>query len=264
MQDRVHQDEVKSPGKERAELAAQLARLTTRDPAEGWHVGTRLRNYFLTGLVVVGPVTITVYIAWWFINLVDAWVKPVLPSKYNPDTYAPIPIPGLGLIVAIIGLTLIGALAANLLGRTLISYGELFVARMPFVRNFYRTLRQIFHSAVTVAETTSGFQKVGLIEFPSPGIWSLVFVTGETGGEIGSIEPGGENDLLSVFMPTGIAPPTGFVCFVPRRNVIFLKMSFEDAAKIVISGGMVMPEAQERLRALAEAAQKGENPSLKP
>ncbi len=218
------------------------------------HVGARLRNYFLTGLVVVGPVTITLYIAWWFINVVDAWVKPFVPSIYNPETYLPFPMPGIGLLFGIIGLTLIGALAANLLGRTIISSGELFLDRMPIVRNLYQALKQIFVSVVSAAGPGTSFHKVGLIEFPSKGIWSLVYVTGEASGEIKEVRPGGEDDMMTVFMPTGIMPPTGFVCLVPRRDVIFLSMSVEDAAKMVISAGMVMPEYQKQLQSLADAA----------
>jgi len=107
------------------DLKAEIAKLAFEAPPEPLHAGARLRNYFLTGLVVVGPVTITLYIAWYFINIVDNWVKPYIPRLYNPDTYLPFPIPGLGLLFAIIGLTLIGALAANLLVRSLISGGEL-------------------------------------------------------------------------------------------------------------------------------------------
>ena len=222
------------------------------------HLGARLRNYFLTGLVVVGPVTITLYIAWWFINVVDAWVKPFVPRIYNPETYLPFPMPGIGLVFGIIGLTLIGALAANLLGRTIISSGELFLQRMPIVRNLYQALKQIFVSVVSAAGPGTPFNKVGLMEFPSKGIWSLVYITGEAAGELREVRPGGEDDLLTVFMPTGIMPPTGFVCLVPRRDVIFLSMSVEDAAKMVISAGMVMPEYQKQLKTLAEAA-RGEN-----
>ena len=222
--------------------------------SETWRIGTRLRNYFLTGLVVVGPVTITIYIALWFINAVDAWVKPLLPAIYNPDTYLPFEVPGIGILVSIIGLTMIGALAANLLGRTMISYSELMVARMPIVGNLYRTMKQIFESVVTASVPEQAVQKVGLIEFPSKGLWSIVFVTGETVGEIQSRRPGGEEDLLNVFMPTGIVPPTGFICFVPRKDVHLLEMSIEDAAKIIISGGMVMPETEARLREMAEEA----------
>jgi uncharacterized membrane protein len=223
---------------------------------EGRHIGARLRNYLLTGLVIVGPVSITLYATQWVIRAIDDWVKPFLPKSYNPDTYLPIAIPGMGLLLAVIGITLIGALAANLLGRTLFSYGDLFIGRMPIVRNVYRALKQIFESVVTAAGPGTNFKKVGLIEFPSKGLWSIVFITGDTIGEIGHIKPGGNSDLITVFMATGIVPPTGFVCFVPRESVTLLDMSVEDAAKIVISAGMVTPASpQQQLAALAAAAQ---------
>jgi uncharacterized membrane protein len=150
---------------------------------------------------------------------------------------------------------LIGALAANLLGRSFISFGEMMLDRMPIVRNVYRALKQIFESVVSVTGPQQTFQKVGLIEFPSKGLWSIVFVTGETKGEISLVKPGGQTDLLTVFMPTGIVPPAGFICFVPREDVVFLKMSVEDAAKIILSAGMVVPDYQARLKQLAEKAQ---------
>ena len=242
-----------SPGSDES-TAARAARASAGHAHSEFRIGARLRNYLLTGLVVVGPVTITLYIAWWFINVVDAWVKPFVPRIYNPETYLPFAMPGIGLVFAIIGLTLIGALAANLLGRTIISSGEMFLARMPIVRNLYQALKQIFVSVVSAAGPGTAFNKGGLIEFPSKGIWSLVYITGEAQGEIKEIQPGGETDLLTVFMPTGIMPPTGFVCLVPRRNVIFLSMSVEDAAKMVISAGMVSPEYKKQLQSLAEAA----------
>lgn len=233
-----------------------LAKLSEPSPADQrMHLGARLRNYFLTGLLVVGPITITLYALHWFVGFVDAWVKPFVPKAYDPDTYLPFSLPGIGLLFAIFGLMMIGALAANLLGRTLISFGEMMVERMPIVRNVYRALKQIFESVVTATSPSpsSGFQRVGLIEFPSKGLWSLVFVTGETSGEIATIAPGGEKDLLTVWVPTGIVPPTGFICFLPRHAVTFLAMSMEDAAKIIISGGMVMPDVRERLKEVAEA-----------
>ena len=234
-----------------------LAKLSEPAPDDQrMHVGARLRNYFLTGLLVVGPVTITLYAANWFVNVVDAWIKPFVPRVYNPDTYLPFAVPGIGLVFAIIGLMMIGALAANLLGRTLISYGDLFLGRMPIVRNIYRGAQQIFESVISAAGPTANFQKVGLIEFPSKGIWSLVFVTGETTGEIAGVKPGGEEDLVTIFMATGIVPPHGYVCFVPRKSVTFLNMSIEDAAKIVISAGMVTPDPQKKLAELAAAAAK--------
>ncbi|WP_295555169.1 DUF502 domain-containing protein [uncultured Hyphomicrobium sp.] len=246
-------------GDDSAALSAGLQLLAADDSAP-LRIGARLRNYFLTGLIIVGPVTLTIYIIWWVINVTDAWLKPFVPVVYLPDTYLPFAVPGIGLLFGIVFLTLTGALAANLLGRSLISFGEMALDRMPIVRNVYRALKQFFESLVsaTASSTQHGFQKVGLIEFPSKGLWSIVFVTGETKGEISVVQPGGEDELLTVFMPTGIVPPTGFICFVPRRDVTFLKMSVEDAAKIVISAGIVVPDYEARLKQLAERAVRTE------
>ena len=240
---------------ETAELRAGLAKLALDAPPEPLHAGARLRNYFLTGLVVIGPVTITLYIAWYFINIVDAWVKPYIPRYYNPEYYVTFPIPGVGLLFAIVGLTLIGALAANLLGRSLISAGEMALGRMPIVRNVYLGLKQIFVSVVTASAPNQSFQKVGLMEFPSKGIWSIVFVTGEAAEQIATEFP--SEDMISVFMPTGMLPPSGFVCFVPRRDVMLIKMTVEDAAKIIISAGMVNPETQARLKEIVSNTRNG-------
>ena len=237
------------------DLKAELAKLALEAPPEPRHLGWRLRNYFLTGLVVVGPVGITLYIAWNFITLIDAWVKPYVPALYNPDSYLPFAVPGVGLVFSVVLLTIIGALAANLLGRSLISAGEMMLGRTPIVRNVYRGLKQIFESVVSASSPGQNFQKVALMEFPSKGIWSIVFVTGDAARDIGRELPG--QDLISVFMPTGMLPPSGFVCFVPRKSILPLRMSVEDAAKIIISAGMVNPETQAQLRDMAMKARSG-------
>ncbi|MFM2422215.1 MAG: hypothetical protein RL291_745 [Pseudomonadota bacterium] len=233
------------------ELTAELAKLTKDRNGDGLHIGARLRNYFLTGLLVVGPVTITLYIAWYVINIIDRWVKPYIPAIYNPDKYLPFEIPGLGLVFGFIGLTMIGALAANLIGRSVISAGEMMLGRMPVVRNVYRGVKQIFESVVTASNPQqNAYQKVAVIEFPSQGIYSLVFVTAQAAEEISALYP--DDDLVAVFMPTHFVPPSGFVVFVPRRNVTPIDLTFEDAAKIIISAGMVKPDAQKKLKELAE------------
>lgn len=236
-----------------AALSAGLRRLASDPQRPASRLWARLRNYFLTGLIIVGPISITIYLIWTLIQLTDAWIKPLIPSAYLPETYLPFAVPGIGLLFGIAGVTLIGALTANLLGRSLVSIGELMLDRMPIVRNVYRALKQIFESVVSATSPKPAFQKVGLVQFPSKGLWSLVFVTGETGGEIQAIEPDGQKDLLSVFMPTGIVPPTGFICFVPRNEVTMLKMSIEDAAKVILSAGMVTPDYEARLKELARA-----------
>jgi uncharacterized membrane protein len=243
---------------EQAELKAGLAKLALDQSPDESRLGARLRNYFLTGLVVVGPVGITLYIAWNFVALVDAWVKPYVPALYNPDSYLPFAVPGVGLVFSVVLLTIIGALAANLLGRSLISAGEMMLGRTPIVRNVYRGLKQIFESVVTASSPGQSFQKVALMEFPSEGIWSIVFVTGDAAREITKELPG--HDLISVFMPTGMLPPSGFVCFVPRKDVMPIRMSVEDAAKIIISAGMVNPETQAALKDMALRARAGARP----
>ena len=227
---------------ERALQQAAEAQEEASASARRWALGARLRNYFLTGIVVVGPVAITLYLVWWFISYVDHWVKPLVPKSYDPDTYLPFAVPGFGLIFSAVALTLIGALAANLLGRTLITSGELFVERMPIVRNLYRGLKQMFESVAAAAQPQRQMVKVGLMEFPSKGIWSLVYITGPATGEIAAVAPGGDEDHIMVWMPTGFMPPTGFVCIVPRSAVIPLTMSGEDAAKLVMTAGIVNPD----------------------
>lgn len=225
-----------------AQLSEGLQRLASEHDAAPTRLGSRLRNYFLAGIIIVGPIAATIYLINWVIQLADQHIKPLVPAVYLPETYLPFAIPGIGIFFGVAGLTVIGALAANLFGRSLISYGEMVLDRMPIVRNIYRALKQIFESVVSASGPQKSFQKVGLIEFPSKGLWSIVFVTGEATGEVGKVQPGGETDLLTVFMPTGIVPPTGFICFVPRRNVTYIDMSVEDAAKVVISAGMVTPD----------------------
>lgn len=240
-----------------------LHRLTAPVSSKGTlRFGTRLRNYFLTGLIVVGPVGITVYVMWWFVSLVDTWVKPWLPAVYLPETYLPFTVPGVGLIFSITGLMIIGALTANLFGRTLVSYGEMMLDRMPVVRNVYRALKQIFETVLS--QSSASFQDVGVIEYPRKGLYAIVFVSTDTKGEIDDKVLRGKK-LLSVFLPTTPNPTSGFLLFVPAKDVTILDMSVEEAAKLVISAGLVVPDHQKKLSELAEEAktqtgQRGRQP----
>ena len=220
---------------ETADLKAGLAKLTLDGSPDQLHAAARIRNYFLAGLVIIGPVVITLYITWHFISAVDGWVGP-----YVPASYLPFPIPGVGLLLAIVGLTLIGALAANLMGRSLISAGELMLGRMPIVRNVHRGLKEIFSSVVTATGPDMAFQRVALVQFPSKGIWSLAFLTGEAANEIKAHASG--EDLVSVFIAHGFLPPSGITCFMPRKDVVPIRLSVADAAKIILSAGMANPE----------------------
>ncbi|MGD0531597.1 MAG: DUF502 domain-containing protein [Methyloceanibacter sp.] len=240
----------KAKAPERDEERLKLV-VAAEEPASS-HLGTRLRRYFLTGLIVVGPVAITVYVVWWFINLVDTWVKPLVPPQYLPEHYLPFTVPGVGLIFGITGLMVIGALTANLFGRTLVSYSEMMLARMPIVRSVYRTLKQIFETVLS--QDGGSFKRVGLIEFPRRGLYSIVFLAGDPPPEVEE-KIGAGDPMITVFMPNGPNPTTGFIVFVPASEVIGLDLSVEDAAKLVVSAGLVAPDQQDRLRDLAK--QKG-------
>jgi len=228
----------------------QIVLLGPEEPPSS-HLGARLRGYFLTGLIVVGPVAITIYVVWWFINQVDAWVKPIIPKAYLPETYLPFSVPGVGLIVGILGLMVVGALAAGLFGRTIVSYSEMMLDRMPVVRGVYRLVKQIFTTIFSKSGTS--FKRVGLVEFPRRGLYAIVFLAGDPPAEIEE-KIGGGNPLITVFMPNGPNPTTGFIVFVPASEVIPLDLAVEDAAKLVVSAGLVGPDQQqEELRKLAKA-----------
>jgi uncharacterized membrane protein len=225
-------------------------------PRHGPKGRTRLRNYFLTGLVVAGPLAITAYITWWLVTLVDGWVKPLVPTAYLPETYLPYPIPGFGLIVAFTALTLLGFLTANLIGRTLIDLGETLLNRMPVVRGIYKGVKQVFETIFSDSGTS--FRTVGLVQFPVKGTWSIVFLSTSASPDMHErLPPAG--DYIGVFLPCTPNPTTGFFFYLPRRDVIELPMSVEDAAKLVMSAGVIQPtDMQSRLQTLADLARAPE------
>jgi uncharacterized membrane protein len=218
---------------------------------------SRIRTYFLTGLVVAGPVAVTLWLVWWFVTWVDGLVRPFMPVAYRPESYLPVQIPGLGLIIAFVALTLLGFLTANLIGRKLVDFGESILSRMPVVRPIYRTAKQIFQTLFSKSE--SSFRRVAVIEFPSPGMWSLVFLTQSPTEDIASRLPATE--YVSAFMPCTPNPTTGFFFYVPKAEVIELNITVEQAMTVIMSAGIVQPGAeaqahgsQARLAALAETA----------
>ncbi len=201
-------------------------------------VAGRIRNYFLTGLVLVGPLYITISLTWWFITWVDDLVRPLIPAAYRPETYLPVHVPGSGLVIAFVTLTLLGFLTANLVGRKLVEFGENILNRMPVVRPIYKGLKQIFETLF--AKTGSGFRRVGLVEFPSPGMWSLVFLSSPASPDIAARLP--DKEHVAAFMPCTPNPTTGFFMLVPEDELISLDVSVEEAFKMVISAGMITPE----------------------
>jgi len=220
-------------------------------PAPPSHHGpiARLRNYFLTGLVLVGPIYITINLTWWFVNWVDEQMRPFIPVGLRTETYLPFKVPGYGVIIALFALTLLGFLTANLVGRSLVEFSENLLSRMPIVRPIYKTMKQIFETLFS--KSGSGFGKVALAEFPA-GMWSVVFLASPPTADIAAHLPG--KDFVSCFLPCTPNPTTGFFFYAPRSQIIELDITVEQAMTLIMSAGMAQPngDAQKKLAALVE------------
>jgi uncharacterized membrane protein len=212
----------------------------------------RIRNYFLTGLVVAGPVLVTLYLTWSFINWVDNIVRPFIPPMYRPETYLPWPIPGTGLVIAFVVLTFLGFLTANFVGAKLLDFGENLLNRMPIVRPIYKTMKQVFETLFS--KTGSGFRQVGLVEFPAPGMWSLILLSQPPIADISAKLPQGEH--VSAFLPCSPNPTTGFFFYVQRKDIVVLDISVESAMAMLFSIGMAQPgnDPQKQFASLAATA----------
>lgn len=198
-----------------------------------WH---KIRNYFLTGLVLFAPIAITIYLTWLFISFVDGVVDNFLPLRYHPETYLPIAIPGLGVLIAFVVITLFGMLTANFFGRQLFRLGERVLDKMPIVRSIYSTLKQI--AETVMAQNATTFRDVVLVEYPRKGLWALAFVSSPAKGEI---QRETAEETLNVFLPTTPNPTSGYLLFVPKKDCVVLDMTVEQAVKYIISAGLVAP-----------------------
>ncbi|MGC6475429.1 MAG: DUF502 domain-containing protein [Parvibaculales bacterium] len=195
-----------------------------------------LRTYFLTGLVVTGPVGLTFLLITWVIDLLDGWFKPLLPARFQPEQYIPYDIPGVGLIVALIIVLLVGGFTANFLGRRLIAIGDNIISQMPAIGTVYNALRQIFKAAI---DNNRSFSEVAMIEYPRKGVWAIGFVTNDIEGQIAD-HVGGET--IAIFLPTTPNPTSGFLLFLPKEDVKILDMTVEEGARLVISAGLTNEE----------------------
>ena len=223
------------------------------------------RNNFLAGLVVVVPIAITLWLIWTFVGWIDSWVMPFVPGYYHPDALVQrhfggrpwfiaifgedfhVNIRGVGVVLFLLFTSLVGWVAKGFIGRSLMAWGERIVARVPIVRSLYNGVKQI--AETIFAQQESKFDKACLIEYPRKGIWAIGFISTKAKGEIDTVIPV-EEPLISVFLPTTPNPTSGFLLFVPRHSVIELEMSIEDAAKLVISAGLVYPNGKEAKAAL--------------
>jgi uncharacterized membrane protein len=198
----------------------------------------RIRASFLTGLVVIAPIAVTIWLVWTVIGWIDGWVIPLIPQSYRPEQYIGVNLRGVGVVIFLIFTVIVGWMAKGLIGRSLINWAEGLVDRMPIVRSVYNGLKQI--AETVFAQTETSFDKACLVQYPRPGIWAIAFISTSAKGELAR-KIGGERDIVSVFLPTTPNPTSGFLLYVPREDVIELDMSVEDAAKLIISAGLVYP-----------------------
>ncbi|RZO35336.1 MAG: DUF502 domain-containing protein [Rhodobacteraceae bacterium] len=208
-----------------------------------------LRNSFLTGIVVIAPVGLTVWLIWTVIGWVDGFVLPFVPNSYQPENLikqifgeeSQMNIRGLGVIFFLVFTTFIGWIAKGVIGRFFIRNAETLVHRMPVVRSIYSGVKQI--AETVFAQSDRSFEKACLVEYPRKGIWAVGFISTVAKGEVQS-KAAKDSQLLSVFVPTTPNPTSGFLLFFPKEDVIQLDMSIEDAAKLVISAGLVYPDSK--------------------
>ena len=214
----------------------QLSALHRVSPNRILGIGARLRAYMLAGILVTAPIGITFYFAWLVVGFFDNRVKPLIPAAYNPETYLPFGVPGLGLVVFLAFLIFVGWVAAGLLGRWFVRATEHLLNRMPIIRSVYSAIKQIVETIVSHQSET--FRQVVLFEYPRRGSWALGFITGKTQGEVQNLT---SDEVINVFLPTTPNPTSGYLLFIPRKELIILDMTVEEGIKMVVSGGIVTP-----------------------
>ncbi len=198
---------------------------------------TRLKGYFISGILVSTPILLTIYLVHWLINTVDNAVRPLVPEHI---TVAYGYFPGYGLLATIIVVTLFGAFVRGFLGRYLVRIGESMVERMPIIRSIYTTIKQIAQALLD--KESSSFREVGLVEYPRQGIWTICFITGKT---LGEVQEKTKHEILNVFIPTTPNPTSGFLLFVPKKDVKILDMTVDEGIKMAVSAGVITPKVKE-------------------
>lgn len=199
-----------------------------------------MRGYFIAGVLVTAPITITIWLTMAIINFVDSRVSALFPTQYSEYTFS---VPGLGLVIVLLFLLLVGMLTTNFLGRYFVNLGEAILDRLPVVRTLYSATKQIVETVFS--SQSQAFREVVMIEYPRKDIWSLGFLTGTTKGEVQELT---DDEVVNVFLPTTPNPTSGFLLFVPRKDVRILEMAVEDGIKLIVSAGIVTPEKLEKMQ----------------
>jgi uncharacterized membrane protein len=214
----------------------------------------RLRSNFLAGLIIVAPIGLTLYLIWTVVGWIDSWVWPFVPDNYQPEQLINryfraegaeqinVNVRGIGVVVFLIFTMLVGWVGKGILGRSFLRWGESIVERMPVVRSIYNGVKQIAETVFSQRDTS--FDKACLIEYPRKGIWAIAFVSTAAKGEIKQ-KISDDEEITTVFLPTTPNPTSGFLLFLPKVNIKPLDMSVEDAAKLVISAGLVYPNSKD-------------------
>ena len=206
-----------------------------------WH----MRRYLIAGLLIWAPLAATGWIVVTLVNLMDMSLL-LLPREYRPSSWLPFPIPGLGILLALSVLFMTGLIAANFLGKQVVAGWESLMNRIPFVRSIYSAIKQLLETFLS--SDSRSFRKVVLVEYPSKGLWTLAFLAGDP---VGEIQQKTASEMLTIYVPTAPNPTSGYVIFVAKEEAIELNMSVEDAMRMIVSLGMVVPAANK-----AEAAAK--------
>lgn len=188
---------------------------------------TRLRNYFIAGIVVLIPIGITIYLTFFIISISSK----ILPKEINPNHYLPYSIPGLEIIISLLLITLIGWLSLSFLGKKLLELFNNILKKIPILRTIYSAIGQMTQ---TFTKNDSSKKNVVLIEYPRKGTWAVGFATKDNTGEIKSKT---NKNLVNVFVPTTPNPTSGFLLMFPKEDIIYLDMSFEEASKFIVSAG---------------------------
>ena len=200
-------------------------------------VGSKIKSYFFTGVVVTAPVAITVYMSYHLLIWINNATSRLVPKQWSIGDFVPYAVPGAGLLLLIIAMIVIGMLTTGYVGKFFVRLWEALVQKMPVVSSIYSLMKQIFETFLS--QKTRSFSEVVLVEYPRKGLWTIACVSkDETGGEIDDKING---RILSIFVPTTPNPTSGFLIFVPENDVVKLNMSVEDGIKYVISCGIVTP-----------------------
>jgi uncharacterized membrane protein len=195
-------------------------------------VFAKLRGYFLAGVLVTAPLSITLYLTWGLLNFIDSKVSSVIPNEYYSQTA----IPGLGLLIAISFFIVMGWFAKNILGQLVIQISEYILDKMPIIRTIYAATKQVFQTIM--GSQSKAFREAVMFEFPRKGIWAMGFVTGLSEGEIQRLT---DDVVVNVFFPTTPNPTSGFLLFIPKKDLVVLNMTVEEAIKMIVSGGILTP-----------------------